>query len=283
MNTLITFKVVKDKVKTYDINSAIELAFGEFDRVVKQYTRFNENSELSNLNRNSGKWVKISDEFFDLITTMLELAHKTNGVYDPTVIDFLEVYGYDKNYDFSKLDNPNLDKMVQDLVKKRKSVLEIETNEKEKKVKLMENQRIDLGSIGKGYAVDLAAAQLAKITNNFLIDAGGDIYASGKNQDKQTWRVALTSFNTETEEKESVGEIELENEAVTSSGSWARKVKQFHHIIDPLTGKPTKKKYKTVFVKAKTTTMADAIATAIFVGGEEVAKNLDYDFTYFYR
>ncbi len=51
MNTVITMKVVQNDYDTVDILDAIEEGFGEFDRIVKAYTRFNENSELSNLNR----------------------------------------------------------------------------------------------------------------------------------------------------------------------------------------------------------------------------------------
>src|SRR5690606_16800322 len=114
----------------------IEEAFGEFDRIVKQYTRFNENSELSNLNRQSNTWVKVSEEFFWLIEYMLNLAKKTHGAFDPTIIDFLEVYGYDKNYDFSKLDKPELDNLVKKIAQERKSWKDIELKKQSRKVKL---------------------------------------------------------------------------------------------------------------------------------------------------
>src|SRR5688500_6588717 len=64
MNTTITLKVVQTSESTVKINEAIEEAYAEFDRIVKQYTRFNEDSELSNLNRQNGEWVKVTDEFF---------------------------------------------------------------------------------------------------------------------------------------------------------------------------------------------------------------------------
>lgn len=265
MNTTITFKVVKGNNSTVKTLDAIEDAFGEFDRIVKQYTRFNENSELSNLNRQSGSWVKVSEEFFLLIEYMLNLAKKTQGAFDPTIIDFLEVYGYDKNYDFSKLDNPELDNLVKKIAKERKSWRDIELRKKNREVKLAPNQRVDLGGVGKGYAIDCAYEKLRKVSNNFLIDAGGDVRASGVNEKGELWKVGMKDKRFGMEEL--IGYVELDNEALACSGSWSRKVKQFHHLINPTTGKP-QNFYRTVFVQAADGITSDSWATAIFVSGD---------------
>lgn len=270
MNTVITFKVVQDKQNTVDILDSIEKGFEQFDRIVKQYTRFNEDSELSNLNRNSGNWTKISLEFFELIEYMLALAKETEGCFDPTIIDFLETYGYDKNYDFSKLDNPKLDEMVKNMAETRASFKDIELDKKNLKVKLVKGQRIDLGGVGKGYAIDCAFDELKRVSDNFLIDAGGDIRASGKNEKGEVWKVALKNKDSSGEIKD-IGFVELDNQSVASSGSWARKVKQFHHLINPKTGLP-ENKYTTVYVVAQKGIDADAWGTALFVGGEQYIK-----------
>lgn len=281
MKTTITIKVIQDSEPTVLILDRIEEAFGEFDRIVKRYTRFDENSELSNLNRNSGSWVKVGNEFFELIEYMLSLAKKTEGAFDPTIIDFLEVYGYDKNYDFSKLDNPDLDKLVQKIRNERPSFKDIKLNEKTKEVKLVKGQRIDLGGIGKGYAIDCAFDKIYgenPTIKNFLIDAGGDIRASGINEKGEIWKVALRSLD-ENGEPQETGYVELDNEAIASSGSWARKVKQFHHLINPKTGIP-ENRYNTVYVQGKTGMESDSWATALFVGGEEMFKRLRPDLNF---
>ena len=271
MRTTITFKIVKSNVQTVQVQNAVEEGFGEFDRIVKKFTRFNQNSELSNLNRQSGIWVQVGEEFFMLIETMLEISEQSKGAFDPTVIDFLEAYGYDPNYDFSKLDNPELDELVKKIANERPSWKEIELDRKNRKVRLAKNQRIDLGGIGKGYAIDCARKKFTDNgLENFLIDAGGDILAQGKNEKKQKWTAALKVLSSEGIPEE-VGILELENEALACSGSWARKVKQFHHIINPQTGKPDDT-HSTVFVKAATATTADAWATAIFVNKDPRLK-----------
>lgn len=274
MNTTITIKIVQTDQRTVQILDTIDEAFGEFDRIVKKFTRFNEDSELSNLNRQPETWIQVSKEFFMLIEFILDLAKKTNGVFDPTVIDFLETYGYDKNYDFSKLDNPELDMFVKDIASKRASWKDIAIDSKNRKIKLAQNQKLDLGAVGKGYAIDCASEKLQAVSRDFLIDAGGDIRAQGNNESGNPWTVTLQSKNRD------IGTIELNTQALASSGSWARKVKQFHHLLDPTTGKPVEKNYDTVFVTAPTAMQADAWATALFVGGEslEVPESLSVRF-----
>lgn len=280
MRTTITFKVVQTDESTVDVLDGIEEGFNEFDRIVKKYTRFDDSSELSELNRHSGEWFKLNDEFFELVKYMLDLSKVTDGIFDPTVIDFLEVYGYDKNYDFSKLDNPDLDKLIEDTAKKRRSWKEIEVDDEKKMVKLAKGQRIDLGGVGKGYAIDCAYEKFIKHgLKNFLIDAGGDIRAKGKNDKDEYWQIALKNENSKGE-VEIVGMMELKDEAIASSGSWARRVKQFHHLINPRTGKP-ENKLKTVYVQAPTAILADSWATALFVGGESMNLKMPEGMKYF--
>lgn len=278
MNTTITIKVVQKEQGTVEIMNAIENAFGEFDRIVKLYTRFDERSELSNLNRQSGRWITVSEEFFYLIEYMLNLAHKTDGAFDPTVIDFLEIYGYDKNYDFSKLENSKLSELVQKRIEVRPSFKEIQLDKDNLKVKLAPTQRIDLGGIGKGYAIDCACKHLEKF-ENFLVDGGGDLRANGLNEVEKPW---IADMLTEDEEgkKVSIGQLELKNEALACSGSWGRRFKQFHHLINPINGKPENSR-KTVFIKAPTALEADSWATAVFIGGKRVLEILPKNFLYF--
>lgn len=278
MNTTITISVVQKEQKTVDILNSIEEAFGEFDRIVKLYTRFDEKSELSNLNRQSGKWINVSKEFFYLIEYMLNLASKTNGAFDPTIIDFLEIYGYDKHYDFSKLENPKLDELVQKRVKERPSFKQIELDKSDLKVKLAKTQRIDLGGVGKGYAIDCAYEKLKRF-ENFLIDAGGDIRANGKSEKEEYW-IADMHHQDQDGKRISMGKIELKNESLACSGSWGRRFKQFHHLINPTSGIPENSRH-TVFIKAPTAIESDSWATAVFVGGKEVISIMPKTFDYF--
>lgn len=278
MNTDITVHIVSEKQQTIKTKDAIESVFSEFDRIVKKFTRFNEDSELSNLNRSSGEWVVISSEFFNLIKYMLELNQKTKGTFDPTIIDFLEVYGYNKDYDFSKLDNPSLDEMVRDIASNRAKASDIELNETELAVKLVKGQKIELGGCGKGYALDQSKEILLNLGfDNFLIDGGGDLISNGTNEKGKDWEVGLYVF--ENNEKTLKGSTKLVNESIASSGGWARKVKQFHHLINPNSGTP-ENKFNTVFVRSKRAILADSLATTLFVGGMDSVKEYESEISF---
>lgn len=278
MKTTITITVVQSPgEETVSIQDAIEQGFGEFDRIVDKFTRFNENSELANLNRNSGEWTTVSSELFMLVETMLNLAEKSHGAFDPTVIDFLEMYGYDPNYDFSRLDNPDLDKYIEKLSKQRANWKKIALDTQATRVKLAKGQRLDLGGIGKGYAIDQAYRHLDRFTS-FMIDGGGDFRVKGGAHTdhatgEQYWLLSLKHKEQQTNELRTLGTVKATNVAIACSGSWSRKVKQFHHLINTKTGKPVNE-LQTVYVQAETATLADGWATALFVAGKELIEKL---------
>jgi FAD:protein FMN transferase len=263
MNTTITIQVIADENDpTVEVQNAIELAFGEFDRIVKTYTRFNETSELAKLNQQGGKWVEVSQEFLHLIKFMLQLARTTNGAFDPTIIDLLEAYGYSAKYDFAeKLADPELAQKIQSLIATRPSWDDIELDEVNLKVKLAPKQRLDLGSVGKGYAIDCAWERL-KNHANFLIDAGGDIRVQGSNLEGNPWQLGLK--HKQGDQEGYLGKVELASGSLCSSGSWARKIGQFHHIINPTTGKP-ENNVATTYTYAPTAFAADGWSTPLFL------------------
>ncbi|MCA9382173.1 FAD:protein FMN transferase, partial [Candidatus Dojkabacteria bacterium] len=190
MNTKISIHVNSNHSREF-VYEYINKAYEQFEYVVKNFSRFDPKSELSVLNSSSNKWTKVSDELFDLISFALDVSDKTNGIFDPTVIDILEKYGYDKDYNFSKLDDPEIKKRIDDLIRTRPNYKAVELNAKRKKVKLVDNQGIDLGAIGKGYAIDLAYDVLEKKFKNFFINAGGDIRVKGVNTIDKPWKIKL--------------------------------------------------------------------------------------------
>jgi thiamine biosynthesis lipoprotein len=263
MNTEIVLEVAFDQARfsTVEVSEALEQGFGEFDRIVAQFTRFNHSSELAHLNRSSGDWYEVSPEMFKLVTLMLEMAYKTGGAFDPTIIDFLEMYGYDAKYDFSKLDNPNLQAEIAKLAAERPSWREIALDKANLRIRLAKNQRLDLGGIGKGYAIDCASVHLEKF-GNYLIDAGGDLRLLGRNKDNEPWRVGLKHRHEG--QDVIIKEIASEKLSLACSGSWSRRVKNFHHILSPQSGEPSESA-ATVYVAADDATTADTWATALMV------------------
>jgi thiamine biosynthesis lipoprotein len=128
---------------------------------------------------------------------------------------------------------------------------------------------IDFNAIAKGYAVDEVAKFLKnKQIDNFLVEIGGEINSSGINIDKnKPWLVAIDMPRFDGD-RSNYSSLELNNISLASSGTY-RKFKidsmgnRYAHIINPLTGYPTKTNILSVTVKASSCVEADAYATAI--------------------
>jgi thiamine biosynthesis lipoprotein len=135
---------------------------------------------------------------------------------------------------------------------------------------LAEGMKIDLGAIGKGYAVDRAAAILESAgIENAIIDAGGDIRLLGSRPGKDFWRIAVRHPR---EPSRFLLGLDLAGTAVVTSGDYERFFMvgdiRYHHILDPRTGYPARQ-CSSVTVVAPYTAGADAYATAAFVLGPE--------------
>ena len=107
-----------------------------------------------------------------------------------------------------------------------------------------------------------------------IVDAGGDLRAFGKKPDGEHWTIGIRH-------PEKPGEIitrfSIEEGAVATSGNYERffseNGKQYHHILNPQTGYPANKCIS-VTIRTNNATMADALATAVFVLGPEEGMQL---------
>lgn len=123
--------------------------------------------------------------------------------------------------------------------------------------------QLDLSAIAKGYAVDRLVELL---TGEFgigdcLVDIGGEIAARGDGPAGPGWRVAIFSPDADG----SAHPIRLENASIATSGNTFKP----RHLIDPHTGRPVTHDLFSVSVIHPTTTTADALATALFVMGQD--------------
>ncbi len=269
MGTDIILKIFIDSIPTVTKNEIFITFENEFKRIVKKFTRFDNNSELSLLNLNNGRWFEASEELFFLVKYSYNLHKKTNGLFDPSVIDLLELYGYVNHFRDPKIDQENIVELIKKRLKSRPKFLDTEFDEVNRKIKLPKDCRIEFGAFGKGYAIDCVHDKLKNIDENlaFLINAGGDIRVHSSNE-KTTWEISLMTSN------KNLGFIKLQkNEAICASGGWIKKIGRIHHLINPYSGDP-QNLYDTVFCKTDNAMDADAWSSIIFLGG---SKYLAYD------
>lgn len=129
--------------------------------------------------------------------------------------------------------------------------------------------RVDLGGIGKGYAVDLAWRQCRDLgASSFMFDLGGNIRVSGQAGSGVAWSIAIRD---PFDKSLNLAKIDMPDQwAVATSGQYERFVEieghRYGHIIDPRTGYPAAG-LAGVTILAPNATMADALSTALFVLG----------------
>ena len=125
---------------------------------------------------------------------------------------------------------------------------------------------LDLGAVAKGLAIDLAAHELASF-ESACVDAGGDLFAWGRNRKGQPWRVGVQHPR---EPDAIVYLLDVGDQAVCTSGDYERRTDNGdeHHLIDPRGGAAVDA-LASVTVIAPTALAADGLATAAFILGPE--------------
>jgi thiamine biosynthesis lipoprotein len=134
--------------------------------------------------------------------------------------------------------------------------------------------RIDLGGIGKGYAVDKGIEILQKRgIEHAVVTAGGDTRIIGDRMGRD-WLVAIRHPD---DPNKVVTRIPISNAAMSTSGDYERYFDEngvrYHHIIDPHTGHSASK-VRSATVIAPTATQTDGMSKTAFVLGPEKAMEI---------
>jgi FAD:protein FMN transferase len=126
---------------------------------------------------------------------------------------------------------------------------------------------VHLGGIGKGYAIDRAAAMLkGRGFHDFLIQSGGDLYVAGTNGGPP-WRLGIADPRGD---HESFATLEVRDGTFSTSGDYERSFikdgKRYHHLIDPDFGEPASG-CRSVTIVARSGMTADVLSTGVFILG----------------
>ena len=234
--------------------------FNEIDMSMSTYKK---TSIISRVNNNNS--VQLDDHFKNVFGFSKKIYEITGGRFDPSIGLLVNYWGFgpEKFILDSKI-NPN-DQFTYLLSKTGFNRFEIIDN----KLSRPKDSYIDFNAIAKGYAVDEVAKFLKnKQIDNYLVEIGGEINSLGINIDKnKPWLVAIDMPRFDGD-RSNYSSLELNNVSLASSGTY-RKFKidsmgnRYAHIINPLTGYPTKTNILSVTVKASSCIEADAYATAI--------------------
>ena len=266
MSTTISFILVSDD--SHKADQSIDKAVREFERIESAMSEWRPRSEVSRINLSAGKTpVAISNELFQLLEQSKELGDLTSGKFDVTFA------GAGKLWDFKNKVIPSAEKIEKAVTRINYRNLILDNKSKSAFLNSVD-MKLGLGGIAKGYAVD-RAVQIIRGDGfaDFAVNAGGDLYVSGK-RGKKLWRIGIQNPR---DREDIIALLPVSNIAVATSGDYERyfihEGKRYNHIIDPLTGHPAEQ-CRSVTILAPRTYWADALATGVFVLGPTAGLNL---------
>ena len=221
-----------------------------------------EDSEIFKLNQaGSGT---VSPETAGLLARALTLCEETDGALDITVYPIVRAWGFTTG-EYRHPDDETISALLPsvnyDAVK-----LSGDT------VTLPKGAAIDLGSVAKGYLADRVAAYLKENgVASAILDFGGNIQTVGTKPDGSPWHIAVRA-----PQGGELGVAEVTDEAVVTSGGYERFFEDdrgnvWWHIMDPSTGYPARNGVISATVVGQEGVRCDALSTALFVMGTEIA------------
>ncbi len=245
-----------------------------------QLSIYRDDSPISQLKKlQPGEWRELPPEVFALLVQCQEFSTATGGAFDPTSGPLIRLWRECRQAgripEQAEIDNARQTSEVSEdfgsLSRCGMSRL-IELNPADSTIRVLApGVEIDLGAIGKGYAIDRLCQALVEIPN-FLIHGGfSSLRAHGQHNSLPGWPVGLRNplfpdCNYAT--------LLLKDRALATSGSnvqfFRHQGQRYGHILDPRTGWPATGMLS-VTVTAPTATEADALSTAFYVMGLEPA------------
>lgn len=231
----------------------------------EKYSRFIPDSLIGRINRSAGReWVEVDEETDRLFSMCQELYSFTRGAFDPSALPLILLWNWKTNPPVIPEDAAIRDAMKLvgwRRIQRRPGAIYLPQS----------GMGIDLGGIGKEYAVD-RVVQLAHEygVQNVLVDFGQDIRGTGSPPGRPAWHVGLQDPHNP--EKCWTG-LAVQNMAVATSGSYLRRFvmngRSYGHILDPRSGYPVANDCQAVSVIAPTCTFAGALCTSAFILGEQ--------------
>jgi thiamine biosynthesis lipoprotein len=229
----------------------------EFERLEALLSRFRPDSDLSRLNAQGS--IEADDDLLAVVRLALAGRECTAGRFDPSLHDALVAAGYDRSFETLERSGP-VDPLAAPVPGGGRVWI------RGRRVELEPGARLDLGGIGKGYAVDRAVDLLGPL-GAALVNAGGDLAVSGILAGG-LWPVAV-------ELPSGSVTLGLAQGALATSGKDRRRWRvgddERHHLIDPRTGRPADSDLLTVTVAGRSAVEAEVWAKALFIAGADAA------------
>ncbi len=261
------FEIVAHGEDPVALRAAGEEALQEVERLENQLSLYRASTEIAHLNaRAAFEPVRVSPPVFSLLQHAAQLTAETGGAFDITIGPLVRCWGFMGGTGCM----PAPEAVAEARTRVGMNLVTLEPNETTVRF-ARPGVMLDLGAIGKGYAIDKAAEILrdSGVTSALLHGGTSTVYAIGSPPGGESWRVAI--------DDPSGGDcatngIALRDEALSVSAIWGRSFeaegKTFGHVIDPRTGQPVSGAAMAAVV-LNSATETDVLSTALLTLGPE--------------
>lgn len=245
------------------------------ERLEAQLTVYRDTSEVSRINQRAfDESVAVEPRLFALFQLAQQIARDTGGAYDMTSGPLSKVWGFYRRQGRM----PGDDEISAAL--SRVGYQQVQLNEMQRTIRFtVAGMELNLGGIGKGHALDrMSEVLIDDETENFLLHGGNSSVLAhgsraGMSAEQPGWMVGLAH---PLKSGERLAEFRLHNQALGTSGSGTQyfhhQGQRYGHIIDPRSGRPAGAVLSSTVI-APTAAEADALSTAFYVGGIELAQD----------
>ena len=240
------------------------------EQINKSMSTFQPDSEISRFNRlqSVDTEFEISTDFLTVMLAADAVYGLTDGAWDGTVNPLVNLWGFGRSGRIEKVPTPRAVSEALENV----GFDQIEISAKGFLRKRRAGVTVDLASIAKGYGVDQVAQVIESADmKNYLVEIGGEVYASGLRPDGEKWRIGINQPVKNGAANAVYKALEMENQAMATSGDYRNfeviQGRAYSHVIDPHTGYPANHGVVSASVVAPNCTLADGLATAMMVMG----------------
>ena len=254
---------------------------GEIERVC---SRFLPESELCALNASAGRPFAASEELYTVVTCAIEMAARTDGIFDPAILPALLAAGYTRSFDeIGQREIGGSEADMQAASSWRSGRWrEVLLDAAALTITLPEGVALDLGGVAKGWVADEVARRFLGAFPAYLIDLGGDLCLRGEPELGKGWLIgvedprAAPGPGESAKEPQYLAAVELRRGGIATSGParrwWLWGGQRMNHLIDPRSGQPVESSMDTrarlsCTVFAPTAVEADVYAKVALLRG----------------
>jgi thiamine biosynthesis lipoprotein len=263
------FEIVLHGNNPVALRAAGEEALAEIERLDAALSLFNPASEVYHLNSKAAlKPFRVTAELFALLLQARNLHEKTDEAFDITVAPLMNCWGFLGGT--GRLPDPAAIEKARELIGMRHLIFD--TNAQTIQYS-RDGVMIDLGAIGKGYAVQRASEILRDLgIKNALVHGGtSSVAAIGEAEPGRPWKIAVeVPLPDNPAESALVAVVPLREESLSVSAVWGKSFREgenlFGHVLDPRQGRPVSSAVLSA-VRTSSALLGDVLSTALLISG----------------